>query len=68
MERKNSPPQTVGDVASWIDSLLVAGLLRFGAQSFTRVAETRQKRKQLAYTFQVGRAGRGAGQPRLGAG
>jgi hypothetical protein len=48
---------TVGDVASWVDSLLMAGLLRYGAQSFSRVLDTSQKRKQLAYTFQVGGAG-----------
>jgi len=45
---------TVGDVASWVDSLLVAGLLRFGAESFSRVLDAGNKRKQLAYTFQVG--------------
>ena len=31
---------TVGDVASWVDSLLVAGLLRFGAESFARAADS----------------------------
>lgn len=45
---------TVGDVASWVDSLLVAALLRFGADSFARVEEPRNSDRQLAYTFQVG--------------
>jgi hypothetical protein len=49
---------TVGDVASWVDSLLMAGLLRYGADSFSRVLDTQHKRKQLAYTFQA-RAGAG---------
>jgi hypothetical protein len=44
---------TVGDVASWVDSLLVAYLLRFGATSFSRVETTTCKERQLAYTFQV---------------
>lgn len=44
---------TVGDVASWVDSLLVAYLLRFGASSFSRVETTSCKDRQLAYTFQV---------------
>ena len=44
---------TVGDLASWVDSLLVAGLLRFGAASFGSVLDTRHKSKQLAYTFQA---------------
>lgn len=44
---------TVGDVASWVDSLLVAYLLRFGATSFSRVEVTTCKERQLAYTFQV---------------
>jgi hypothetical protein len=48
---------TVGDVASWVDSLLVAYLLRFGASSFSTVEKTECKERQLAYTFQVGRAG-----------
>ncbi|KIZ01686.1 hypothetical protein MNEG_6274 [Monoraphidium neglectum] len=43
---------TVGDVATWMDSLLVAGLLRYGAESFGRVLDTGNERKQLAYTFQ----------------
>jgi hypothetical protein len=47
---------TVGDLASWVDSLLFAGVLRFGAESFTRVVEAKDNRKQLAYTFQVCRA------------
>jgi hypothetical protein len=46
---------TVGDVASWVDSLLVAYLLRFGASSFSTVEKTACKERQLAYTFQVGR-------------
>jgi hypothetical protein len=45
---------TVGDVASWVDSLLVAYLLAFGATSFSRVETTACKERQLAYTFQVG--------------
>jgi len=45
---------TVGDVASWVDSLLVAYLLRFGASSFSRVEQTVHEERQLAYTFQVG--------------
>lgn len=44
---------TVGDVASWVDSLLVAYLLRFGAASFSQVEETTHQERQLAYTFQV---------------
>ena len=48
---------TVGDVASWVDSLLVAYLLRFGASSFSRVETTTCKERQLAYTFQVGFVG-----------
>lgn len=44
---------TVGDVASWVDSLLVAYLLRFGASSFSRVETTTHEERQLAYTFQV---------------
>lgn len=44
---------TVGDVASWVDSLLVAYLLRFGAGSFERVEATTHEERQLAYTFQV---------------
>jgi hypothetical protein len=44
---------TVGDVASWVDSLLVAYLLNFGAASFSRVEETTHEERQLAYTFQV---------------
>jgi hypothetical protein len=48
---------TVGDVASWVDSLLVAYLLRFGASSFSRVETTTCKERQLAYTFQVGGGG-----------
>lgn len=43
---------TVGDVASWVDSLLVAALLRFGSSSFQRVIDTKSKDKQLAYAFQ----------------
>ncbi|WIA31349.1 hypothetical protein OEZ86_002250 [Tetradesmus obliquus] len=43
---------TVGDVASWVDSLLVAALLNLGAASFSRVEETTCKERQLAYTFQ----------------
>jgi hypothetical protein len=46
---------TVGDVASWVDSLLVAYLLNFGASSFSRVEETTHEERQLAYTFQVRR-------------
>jgi hypothetical protein len=44
---------TVGDVASWVDSLLVAYLLNFGAASFSRVEQTTHEERQLAYTFQV---------------
>ena len=60
---------TVGDVASWVDSLLVAALLRFGAASFTSVLDTRHKQKQLAYTFQARDrgGGRGAARRRRGA-
>ncbi|KAF6252187.1 hypothetical protein COO60DRAFT_546764 [Scenedesmus sp. NREL 46B-D3] len=43
---------TVGDVASWVDSLLVAYLLNFGASSFSRVEQTTHEERQLAYTFQ----------------
>jgi hypothetical protein len=46
---------TVGDVASWVDSLLVAYLLNFGAASFNRVEQTTHEERQLAYTFQVRR-------------
>jgi hypothetical protein len=44
---------TVGDFASWVDSLLVAGLLRFGAESFKKVEDSSPE-KQMAFTFQVG--------------
>lgn len=30
---------TVGDVASWVDSLLVAALLRYGGASFEQVGD-----------------------------
>lgn len=43
---------TVGDVASWVDSLLVAYLLNFGAQSFKKIEDTAHEERQLAYTFQ----------------
>jgi hypothetical protein len=43
---------TVGDFASWVDSLLVAGLLRFGADSFKKVEDSSPE-KQMAFTFQV---------------
>lgn len=44
---------TVGDLASWVDSLLVAYLLAFGADAFRQVEETAHTERQLAYTFQV---------------
>jgi hypothetical protein len=43
---------TVGDIASWMDSLLFAGLLRYGASAFAAVEGTTQD-KQLSYTFVV---------------
>ena len=44
---------TVGDIASWMDSLLFAGLLRYGAGAFAAV-ESSSEDKQMAYTFVVG--------------
>ncbi|KAF8057765.1 Nek1 [Scenedesmus sp. PABB004] len=43
---------TVGDVASWVDSLLVAYLLAFGAASFERVEGAPSDERKLAFTFQ----------------
>jgi hypothetical protein len=45
----------VGDVSSWIDSLLMAGLLRFCSTSFKSAQKDSNQGKQLAYVFQVRR-------------
>jgi hypothetical protein len=50
---------TVGDVAYWVDSLLMAGLLRFAARPFQRVAAppvgpVDAGANQMGYVFQVG--------------
>ena len=43
---------TVGNFAFWADSLLVAVLLHYGANSFKRVTEVKCD-NQLPYIFQV---------------
>ncbi len=43
---------TVGNFAFWADSLLVAVLLYYGANSFNRVTEVKRD-NQLPYIFQV---------------
>jgi hypothetical protein len=49
---------TVGDVANWVDSLLVAALLRYGASAFSAAAETPDAARQLPYAFRgIGRLG-----------
>ena len=44
---------TIGNFAFWADSILVAVLLYYGANSFKRVTEV-QCDNQLPYIFQVG--------------
>ena len=43
----------VGDVSSWIDSLLMAALLRFCSSSFKNAQKDSTQGKHLAYVFQV---------------
>ena len=43
---------TVGNFAFWADSLLVAVLLHYGANSFNRVTEAKRS-NQLPYIFQA---------------
>ena len=44
---------TIGNFAFWADSILVAALLYYGANSFKRVTEVKCD-NQLPYIFQVG--------------
>ena len=46
----------VGDVSSWVDSLLMAALLRFCNQSFKSAQDDSNKDNQLAYVFQASAA------------
>ncbi len=45
---------TIGNFAFWADSILVAVLLYYGANSFKRVTEVKCD-NQLPYIFQVGK-------------